>query len=77
MKKKSNGINYSCSNCGKEEKIPVKVIEEFDELYPEQLFLGGHQFKCEECGIGIMKEKEARSIVRGFGLFEGIEKDSR
>jgi predicted RNA-binding Zn-ribbon protein involved in translation (DUF1610 family) len=77
VKKKSTGNNYVCLNCGKEEKIPEEVIEEFDELYPEQLLLGGHQFKCEECGIGIMKEKESRSVVRGFGLFEGIEKDSR
>lgn len=58
-----------------EEKIPAGVLEEFDELYPEQLLFGGHQFQCEKCEIGIMVEKESRSIVRGYGLFEGIEQD--
>jgi hypothetical protein len=37
-----------------EEKIPVEVLEEFDELYPEQLFLGGHQFECEKCELVIL-----------------------
>jgi predicted RNA-binding Zn-ribbon protein involved in translation (DUF1610 family) len=74
--KRQNGVSYVCSNCGIEEKIPVGVLEELDELYPEQLLLGGHQFKCEKCDIGIMKEKESRSIIRGYGLFEGIKKGS-
>jgi hypothetical protein len=47
-----------------------------DELYPEQLFLGGHQFQCEKCDIGIMKEKDSSTVVKGYGLFQGIEKDS-
>ena len=51
-------------------------LQQFDELYPEQLLFGGHQFQCEKCGIGIMMEKESRSIIRGCGLFEGIGQDS-
>jgi hypothetical protein len=42
-----------------------------DELYPEQLFLGGHQFECEKCELGIMKEKDSSTVVKGYGLFEG------
>ena len=75
-KKSINGVSYVCSNCGTEEKIPAEVLEELDELYPEQLFLGGHQFECEKCELGIMKEKDSSTIVKGYGLFEGIEKDS-
>ena len=75
VKKRDNGVSYVCCNCGVEEKIPTGVLEEFDELYPEQLILGGHQFQCEKCGIGVMIEKESRSIVRGYGLFEGIGED--
>jgi hypothetical protein len=71
-KKIGSGISYVCSNCGAEEKIPAQVLEELDELYPEQLFLGGHQFECEKCEIGIMKEKDSSKIVKGYGLFEGI-----
>jgi hypothetical protein len=72
VKKRDNGVSYVCCNCGIEEKIPVRVLEEFDELYPEQLLFGGHQFQCEKCETGIMIEKESRSIVRGYGLFEDI-----
>jgi hypothetical protein len=77
VKKRDNGVSYVCCNCGVEEKIPAEVLEEFDELYPEQLLLGGHQFKCEKCEIGIMKEKKLTSIIKGYGLFEGIEKGSQ
>jgi len=59
-----------------EEKIPVEVLEKLDELYPEQLLLGGHQFQCEKCEIGIMKEKEPSVIIKGYGLFENIGNDS-
>jgi hypothetical protein len=75
VKKRDNGVSYVCCNCGVEEKIPAGVLAELDELYPEQLFLGGHQFECEKCEIGIMKEKESTSIVRGYGLFKDIGQD--
>lgn len=45
VKKRNNRVSYVCCNCGIEEKIPVKVLEEFDELYPEQLLLYGHKFQ--------------------------------
>ena len=57
VKKRDNGISYVCCNCGVEEKIRAGVLAELDELYPEQLFLGGHQFECEKCEIGIMKKR--------------------
>jgi hypothetical protein len=51
------------------------VLEYFDEVNPEQLFYGAHQFTCEKCKIGIMHpEQEPVIMVKGFGLFEGIEK---
>jgi len=50
-------------------------LEYFDEINPEELLFGSHQFVCEKCGTGIMKpEKEPEIIVRGYGLFEGFER---
>ena len=68
-------INYVCSNCGVKEKIPIGVLEYFDEVNPEQLLYGAHQFTCEKCKTGIMNpEQEPVVMIQGFGLFEGIEK---
>jgi predicted nucleic acid-binding Zn ribbon protein len=76
MRQKSKSINtvrYLCSKCGAEEEIPEHVLEYFDEINPEQLLFGTHQFTCEECGTGIMKpENEPEIIVKGYGLFEGL-----
>ena len=52
---KCSTVKYVCSNCGEKEDIPVEVLEVFDDINPEQLLYGGHCFKCENCGIGIMK----------------------
>jgi hypothetical protein len=51
------------------------VLEYFDEVNPEQLLHGVHQFTCEKCKTGIMRpEQEPLVMVKGFGLFAGIEK---
>jgi hypothetical protein len=68
-------ISYVCSNCGLKEDIPVDVLEYFDEVNPEQLLYGSHQFTCEKCKTEIMNpEREPEIMIKGFGLFEGIEK---
>ncbi len=73
--RKQNTISYVCANCGVKEEISEDVLEYFDEVNPEQLLFGSHQFTCEKCGVGIMKpEKESGIIVRGFGLYEGFER---
>jgi hypothetical protein len=40
-------------------------------------YTGKDSLQCKKCSIGIMKEKELRSVVSGFGLFEGIEENSQ
>ena len=73
--KRLEGVNYVCSNCNEEEIIPYEVLEEFDKMHPEQLMYGYHQLSCEKCKVGIMKPKEEPGVsVKGYGLFEGIEK---
>lgn len=68
-------IKYVCSKCGEEELIPIDVIEYFDEINPEQLLYGEHQFRCEKCATGIMVPKDKpKTIIKGYGLFEGYEK---
>jgi len=70
-----NTVSYVCSKCGAKEEIPVDVLEYFDEINPEQLLFGSHQFKCENCENGVMRpEREPEIMVKGFGLYEGIEK---
>ena len=70
-----NTVSYVCADCGTKEEIPVDVLEYFDEINPEQLFFGSHEFKCEKCGSGIMKpEKEPEIIVKGYGLYEGFSR---
>jgi len=50
------------------------VLECFDAINPGELLFGPHQFVCEKCNTGIMKpEKEPEIIIRGYGLFEGLE----
>jgi len=71
-----NTISYVCTDCGVKEEIPEEVLEYFDDVNPEQLIFGAHEFSCEKCGIGIMKpEVEPEIIVRGYGLHEGFELD--
>ena len=73
---KRHTISYVCSNCGSKEEIPEDVLEYFDEINPQQLLFGAHEFTCEQCGTGIMKpEEEPELIIRGYGLFEGFEKN--
>lgn len=75
MQKKriQNTVTYVCADCGAKEEIPQDVLEGFDEINPEQLLFGAHQFKCEKCGIGIMNpEEESEIIIRGYGLHEGL-----
>lgn len=73
--RKQNTIRYVCVNCGAKEEVPEDVLKYFDEINPEQLFFGTHQFTCEKCSTGIMiPEKEPEIIVRGYGLYEGFER---
>ncbi len=76
--KKERPLNtawYVCVECGAEEEVPGKVIIYFDEMYPDQLMFGPHQFKCKKCGNGIMRPKGGSArIVRRYGLFEGLNK---
>ena len=73
--RKQNTIRYVCVNCGAKEEIAEDVLEYFDEINPEQLFFGTHQFTCEKCGTGIMStEKEPEIIVKGYGLYEGFKR---
>lgn len=74
LKKVQNTISYVCSKCGVKEEIPNNVLEYFDEINPEQLLFGEHNFSCEKCTNGIMKPVEKTEIlVRGFGIFEGLD----
>ena len=76
--KKQNTVSYVCANCGIKEEIPEDVLEYFDDLNPEQLLYGEHTFKCEKCGIGIMNpEEEPERIVRGYGIYENINWESK
>lgn len=72
-----NTIRYVCSNCGAKEGIPEDIIEYFDEISPEQLLFGAHQFTCERCVTGIMRpEKEPEVIIiKGYGLYSGFGDD--
>ena len=75
LKKRSpqKGANYICSDCGAQEIIPFNVLEEFDLLYPEQLLYGPHTFKCEKCHTGNMQPEHYQAIVKGAGLYEGLD----
>ncbi len=74
--RKQNTISYVCANCGAKEEIPADVLEYFDEVNPEQLLFGPHQFTYEKCGIGIMSpEEKPEIIVRGYGLHEGFNRE--
>ena len=67
-------LTYVCADYGAKEGIPVDVLEYFDEINPEQLLYGSHQFRCEKCSNGIMEPMdELEIIIRGYGLHEGIE----
>lgn len=75
-KQSQNTIRYVCVNCGAKEEIPEDIIEYFDEINPEQLMFGSHQFTCENCFDGIMRpEKEPGIIIRGYGLHSGLGDD--
>jgi len=74
-KRKQSTVSYVCASCGAKEEIAVDTLEYFDEVNPEQLIFGTHQFNCEKCDTGIMSpEKEPEIIVRGYGLHEGFER---
>lgn len=49
MKKQytQNTISYVCANFGAREDIPEDVLEYFDEINPQQLLFGSHEFTCE------------------------------
>ena len=69
-----NTISYVCAECGSKEEIPEDVLEYFDAINPGELLFRPHQFVCEKCNTGIMKpEKEHEIIIRGYGLFDGLE----
>lgn len=72
---KHNTVSYVCADCGAKEQIPEDVLEYFDDVNPEQLIFGEHEFTCEKCVTGIMKpEKEPEIIVRGYGIYEGFKR---
>lgn len=51
------------------------MLEYFDDINPEQLLFSAHEFTCEKCVTGVMKpEKGTEKIVRGYGLYEGLER---
>ena len=69
-----NTISYVCAKCGTKERIPLDILEYFDEVNPEGLLFWSHQFACEKCSTGIMKpENETEIVIRGYGLFDGFE----
>jgi DNA-directed RNA polymerase subunit RPC12/RpoP len=73
---RQNTVKYVCANCGATENVPEDVLEYFDDINPQQLLFGSHQFTCEKCSTGIMKpEKEPEIIVRGYGIHEGFGED--
>ncbi len=75
MKKKRQQITvpYVCAECGATEEIPQDVLDYFDDINPEQLLYGTHEFKCEKCKTGILKpENEPEIIIKGYGLHEGL-----
>jgi len=52
----------------------VDVLEYFDEINPQQLIFGDHEFRCESCNSGIMRPmNDEKPIVMGLGLFEGFK----
>jgi len=67
------GVNYICGNCGAQEIIPSDVLEHCDFLYPEELLHGPHTFKCEKCHAGNMQPEHHQAIVKGYGLYEGLD----
>lgn len=72
--KNTSTVRYVCNNCGIDEDIPESVLEYFDEINPQQLIFGDHEFTCEKCGSGIMKPlNEPETIVKGYGLYEGLK----
>ena len=73
-KLQQNTVSYVCADCRVKEEIPQNVLEYFDDTNPEQLLYGSHEFKCEKCGMGIMKpENKPEIIIKGYGLNEGLE----
>lgn len=71
--KSKNGVKYICSNCGATEIIPHDVIEHFDAVDPERLLHGPATFTCEKCGSGYMQPEHYKAIVKGYGLYEGLD----
>lgn len=67
------GANYICGNCGAQEIIPADVLEEFDQMFPEQILYGPHTFECQKCDRGLMQPKHHQTIVKGYGLYEDID----
>ena len=69
--KKKHTISYVCVDCGVKEEIPVEVLKYFDDINPEQLLFGEHEFTCEKCGTGIMKqERKPSSVMICLGDYE-------
>lgn len=54
-KKNQHTVRYVCSNCGVIEDIDSDVIDYFDEINPQQLLFGAHEFSCDQCTTGIMR----------------------
>lgn len=71
--KSKNGVNYICQNCNAKEVIPHDVIEYLHVVDPERLLHGPAVFTCEKCGSGYMYPENYTAIVKGYGLYEGLD----
>lgn len=58
-RQKKNRVDYKCTNCGYEEKIPASALEIVEVLDDDSL--GCPTFKCIKCG-GSMETTEDESI---------------
>ena len=72
-KKTDSGVTYICPDCGYKEEIPWDILEKFDQMFPEKLLEGPHQFYCDNCH-GIMEPEEWECKITGYGLYEGLNK---
>lgn len=71
LNKKKHTISYVCADCGVKEEIPVEALKFFDNFIPEQLLFGDHQFSCEKCDTGTMKqEKKPTRVLNYLGDYE-------
>ena len=64
-RQKKSSVDYKCTDCGYEEKIPVSALEIVEVLDDDSL--GSPTFKCIKCG-GAMETTEDESMPSS-GIF--------